>query len=120
MDPVLDVSSKDTWPLASDQTPKQNLAVLVYEKTTKMPYKYQVEVALALTAGRDVICIAGTGAGKSMAFILPLTLVPKTIIWNISPLNFIRNQMAKNYSDFGLTAVAVNASTITPKLILIS
>ncbi|KAH7335666.1 hypothetical protein B0J17DRAFT_574860 [Rhizoctonia solani] len=80
MEPVLDISLKDTWPLASDQTPEQKLAILAYEKTTKMPYKYQVEVALALKLGRDFVCIAGTGAGKSMAFILPLFLGMKTIM----------------------------------------
>ncbi|KDN41764.1 hypothetical protein RSAG8_07295, partial [Rhizoctonia solani AG-8 WAC10335] len=118
MEPVLDVSARDTWPAPLDRTPEQILAILAYEKTEKMPYKYQVEVALALKSGRDVVCIAGTGAGKSMAFILPLFLGSKTIVWIVSPLNFIENQMAKNYQKFGLSAVAVNASTITPELIL--
>jgi len=53
----------------------------------KVPYPWQVDVREALHLGLDCSVIAGTGAGKTMPFIMPLFLDPKKIVIVISPLN---------------------------------
>jgi hypothetical protein len=45
---------------------------------------------------------------------------PDTMIWIDLPLNIIENQMARNYLRYGLSAVSVNASTISPQLLEVS
>ena len=55
----------------------------------KDPYDWQVDACEAGLLGIDCIVIAGTGAGKTLPFIMPL-LVDKTmrkIVVIISPLN---------------------------------
>jgi superfamily II DNA helicase RecQ len=46
---------------------------------------------------------------------LILFMLPDTMLWIISPMNYIGNQMAHNYRELGLRAVSVNASTCTPQ-----
>jgi ATP-dependent helicase YprA (DUF1998 family) len=52
----------------------------------KVPYPWQVDVGEALYLGLDCSVIAGTGAGKTMPFVMPLFLDPKKIVVIISPL----------------------------------
>jgi ATP-dependent helicase YprA (DUF1998 family) len=55
------------------------------------PYAWQLDVAEALLLGLDCVTIAGTGAGKTMPFVMPL-LVDKTekkMVIIISPLNVL-------------------------------
>ncbi|KAJ7506438.1 hypothetical protein B0H11DRAFT_1707242, partial [Mycena galericulata] len=40
----------------------------------KPPYDWQIEVAEALILGLDAVVIAGTGAGKTIPFMMPLLL----------------------------------------------
>ncbi|KAN0082803.1 hypothetical protein V8E55_008598, partial [Tylopilus felleus] len=53
----------------------------------KKPYSWQLNVTEALLLGLDCVVIAGTGAGKTMPFMMPLLLHPKKHIVIISPLN---------------------------------
>ncbi|QRV77009.1 DEAD/DEAH box helicase [Ceratobasidium sp. AG-Ba] len=115
MDLVLDAATIEDLP--RPLTVRHHLALEAYRRTGKVPRDFQVDFALALDSGRDVVCIAGTGAGKSLAFIIIHFLREDVITWIISPLNVIENQMAKDYSEYSLRAVAVNASTVTPGLI---
>ncbi|KAH7333617.1 hypothetical protein B0J17DRAFT_721510 [Rhizoctonia solani] len=39
------------------------------------------------------------------------------ILWIVSPLNFIENQQAKQFRKWGLKAVTVNSTTLTPDLL---
>jgi ATP-dependent helicase YprA (DUF1998 family) len=55
----------------------------------KLPYNWQVDVTEALMLGLDCIVIAGTGAGKTMPFAMPLLMdenKSKSVVV-ISPLN---------------------------------
>ncbi|KAF8546012.1 hypothetical protein OG21DRAFT_1374436, partial [Imleria badia] len=47
-----------------------------FEKQTggKQPYDWQVNGAEALLTGLDCVVIAGTGAGKTMPFMMPLLI----------------------------------------------
>src|SRR6266550_545802 len=50
-------------------------------------YDWQLDVSEALLLGLDCTVIAGTGAGKTMPFVMPLFIQPQKIILVISPLN---------------------------------
>ncbi|KAG6805668.1 hypothetical protein H0H92_014517, partial [Tricholoma furcatifolium] len=52
--------------------PIQKIRDLVMEKFGKRPCWFQVKVALALRAGKDVIGCAATGAGKTLSFWMAL------------------------------------------------
>ena len=53
----------------------------------KKPYDWQLNVTEALLLGLDCVVIAGTGAGKTMPFMMPLLMHPKKHIIIISPLD---------------------------------
>lgn len=55
----------------------------------KVPFDWQVNVAEALLLGLDIVLTAGTGAGKTMPFVMPLLLnkTEKKMVIIISPLN---------------------------------
>ncbi|KAI0692066.1 P-loop containing nucleoside triphosphate hydrolase protein, partial [Cerioporus squamosus] len=82
------------------------------------PYAWQVDVAEALWLGLDTAVIAGTGAGKTMPFVMPLlvdkTKKKKVII--ISPLNELELDQARRFKAMELTAAAVNGDVYDMKL----
>lgn len=53
----------------------------------KKPYDWQLNVTEALLLGLDCVVIAGTGAGKTMPFMMPLLMHPKKHIIIISPFD---------------------------------
>ncbi|EPS93212.1 hypothetical protein FOMPIDRAFT_1056168 [Fomitopsis schrenkii] len=84
----------------------------------KEPYKWQVDVCEAMLLGLDCIVIAGTGAGKTMPFVMPL-LVDETkqkMVLVISPLNELEQDQAKRFRDMGVTATAINRDVYTNAL----
>ena len=96
---------------------------LVEEKFNKRPCWLQIQIALALYAGKDVIACAATGAGKTLSFWIPLLMALEggqdkmTIV--VTPLNLLGKQNVKDLEKAGLTAIAVsgeNASTETFKV----
>ncbi|KAF9560218.1 hypothetical protein CPC08DRAFT_690339, partial [Agrocybe pediades] len=74
-------------------------------------YDWQLDVAEALLLGLDCSVIAGTGAGKTMPFVLPLLVETKKIVIIISPLNALEEDQAARFEKLGLSAVAVNGET---------
>jgi ATP-dependent helicase YprA (DUF1998 family) len=50
-------------------------------------YEWQVDVAEAVILGLDCTVIAGTGAGKTLPFAMPLFVLSKKVVLVISPLN---------------------------------
>jgi|ERR1700722_9666157 len=66
------------------------------------PYDWQINLCEALLLGLDCIAIAGTGAGKTMPFAMPL-LVDKTqrkMVIVISPLNALENDQVSFFRWF--------------------
>lgn len=74
-------------------------------------YDWQVDVSEALLLGLDCSVIAGTGAGKTMPFVMPLFVESNKIIIIISPLNALEEDQASRFKKMGLSSVAVNGDT---------
>jgi ATP-dependent helicase YprA (DUF1998 family) len=55
----------------------------------RSPYPWQLDAAEAILLGLDCIVIAGTGAGKTVSFVLPLLVGDSSnkMVIVISPLN---------------------------------
>jgi hypothetical protein len=99
-------------------------------------YEWQVDVSEALLLGLDCTVIAGTGAGKTMPFMMLLFVEPKKVVLIISPLNALEEDQVcrislgssanivqnmiylcnRQFCDMGLSAVAVNGETYSPEL----
>ncbi|EKM75475.1 hypothetical protein AGABI1DRAFT_21298, partial [Agaricus bisporus var. burnettii JB137-S8] len=90
---------------------------LVQRRFKKRPCWYQIEVAKAFYAGRDVIGCAPTGAGKTLSFWIPLLMAqeenPGRILFVISPLNVLAAQNVATLLEVGISAVAVAAENAT-------
>jgi superfamily II DNA helicase RecQ len=86
---------------------------LVQRRFNKRPCYYQIEVAKALYAGRDVIGCAPTGAGKTLSFWIPLLMAQEEkqqrILFVVSPLNVLAKQNVSVLLDAGISAIAVAA-----------
>ena len=65
------------------------------------PYDWQMDVAEALILGLDCLVIAGTGAGKSMPFVMPLFAFPDKMVVIISPLNALEEDQVSPSSSNG-------------------
>ncbi|KAI0741660.1 P-loop containing nucleoside triphosphate hydrolase protein [Daedaleopsis nitida] len=78
------------------------------------PCRWQCEVALALLRGdKDVICISGTGSGKTLPFWIPLVLRPNGIQLIITPLNILGSQNRQQLEKLGISAINIVAKTAT-------
>lgn len=76
------------------------------------PCLWQIRTAFAILKGeKDVICVARTGAGKSLTFYLPLLVRMEGIIIIVVPLNALASEMASRLTAMGLAAIALTAST---------
>ncbi|KAI1782002.1 P-loop containing nucleoside triphosphate hydrolase protein [Ganoderma leucocontextum] len=84
----------------------------------KRPYEWQLDVAEAFLLGLDCVVVAGTGAGKTIPYLLPL-LLPETAhktIPVISPLKSLQRDQANRFRKVGVSAVAANGDTWTASL----
>ncbi|KAH9842000.1 P-loop containing nucleoside triphosphate hydrolase protein, partial [Rhodofomes roseus] len=84
----------------------------------KEPYGWQVDVCEAILLGLDCIVIAGTGAGKTVPFAMPLLLdeTKKKLVVVISPLNELERDQAERFRTMGLTATAINKEEYSDRL----
>ncbi|KAI9067172.1 P-loop containing nucleoside triphosphate hydrolase protein [Trametes sanguinea] len=79
----------------------------------KCVHSWQLDTAEALVLGLDCVIIAGTGAGKTIPYMLPLFLPEcsdKTIVV-ISPLKSLQHDQARRFRRAGIRAAAVNGDT---------
>ncbi|KAF8064097.1 P-loop containing nucleoside triphosphate hydrolase protein [Lyophyllum atratum] len=95
---------------SSEQT-RLKLQTLFRERFGKDPYQWQVDVTEALLLGLDCVVIAGTGAGKTMPFMMPLLLDKDKSILIISPLKVLQADQAERFEVMELSAAAVNGDT---------
>ncbi|KAJ7135359.1 P-loop containing nucleoside triphosphate hydrolase protein [Mycena crocata] len=81
-----------------------------------VPHVWQIDMAEALLLGLDCSLIAGTGAGKTMPFVMPLFVESEKMIIIISPLNALEADQASRFRQMGLSAVAVNGDTYSNEI----
>ncbi|KAG6847807.1 hypothetical protein H0H93_005888 [Arthromyces matolae] len=72
---------------------------------------YQLDVTEALLLSLDCTVIAGTGAGKTMPFMMPCLLHPGKKVVVISPLKILQADQANRFRKMGISAAAVNGDT---------
>ncbi|KAF8170078.1 P-loop containing nucleoside triphosphate hydrolase protein [Pholiota molesta] len=91
----------------------QEIRNLVQRVFKKRPCWFQIKVALALHAGKDVIACAPTGAGKTLSFWIPLLMALEegkdklTIV--VTPLNLLGKQNVESLKEAGLSAISVSS-----------
>ncbi|KAG2743118.1 P-loop containing nucleoside triphosphate hydrolase protein [Suillus brevipes Sb2] len=75
---------------------------------------WQLRVAEAfLLRDRDIICIAGTGKGKTLTFWMPLLFDSTSIQVVITPLNLLGEQNVVDLKRAGISAISIHADTAT-------
>ena len=69
----------------------------------------QREVIEDVLAGRDVLCVMPTGAGKSLCYQLPAAILNGLTVV-VSPLISLMNDQVQQLTDEGIPAVLLNSS----------
>ncbi|KAK7043414.1 bloom syndrome, partial [Favolaschia claudopus] len=95
---------------------RRDLTRLFEASFKKPPYDWQLDVAEALILGLDSVVIAGTGAGKTIPFMLPLLLHRDKFVLIISPLKVLQADQTTRFEAIGLAAAAVNGDTYTKEM----
>jgi bloom syndrome protein len=75
------------------------------------PYPWQLDVAEAFMLKLDGVIIAGTGAGKTIPFMLPLLINPTKYVLIISPLKVLQHDQVSSISC--VTSGRVNDASIS-------
>ncbi|KAG8704658.1 hypothetical protein FRC09_003406 [Ceratobasidium sp. 395] len=117
MELELTVEELGTTPRPVVPGSRHHIVLECLDRTGYIPRKFQVDFVEAVQSKRDVVCVAGTGSGKSLAFVIVNFFTTDVMTWIVSPLNVIEEQMASDFSKWGLKAVAVNASTMSDQLL---
>ena len=84
-----------------------DLAAKAFSILHKKPFVWQLEIALAILCGEDVIIDVGTGSGKTLCFSLPLILNDTDMVLTVSPLTALMIDQESIYISrppFRLTA----------------
>ena len=96
------VPTKHTWSTTS-------IRELVQDKFGKRPCYFQIQVAQALYAGKDVVACAPTGAGKTLTFWIPILMTLKEGVDKMSivvmPLNLLGKQNKEVISSTALDQI---------------
>ena len=61
----------------------------------KRPYQWQLDAAEAFDLGLHCTILAGTGAGKTLPFIMPAFVNPRNVYIIVSPLNALEEDQVK-------------------------
>ena len=84
------------------------------EKLGRRPCLWQCDVARALLERKkDVVCISGTGSGKTLTFWIPLLFRPHGVQVIITPLNLLGAQNKDELGRWKIDAVALSRETAT-------
>ena len=79
---------------------REELNRLFRERFGTDPFEWQVDVTEAIILGLDSVVIAGTGAGKTMPFMMPLLLDKTKKVIIVSPLKVLQADQARIFSNF--------------------
>jgi ATP-dependent helicase YprA (DUF1998 family) len=82
---------------------RQDITLLFRERFGTDPYEWQLDVTEAILLRLDSVVIAGTGADKTMPFMMPLLLDRKKKVLIISPLKILQADQVRSHR-FSLTA----------------
>ena len=79
------------------------------------PCLWQIKVTeTLLQGGKDIICIAGTGMGKTLTFWMPLLFQSGGIQIVVTLLNLLGKQNVASLARAGIWAIAISSETMTP------
>ncbi|KIK18683.1 hypothetical protein PISMIDRAFT_45364, partial [Pisolithus microcarpus 441] len=79
------------------------------------PCLWQLQVAEVILKGeKDVICIVGTGMGKTLTFWMPLLFRPDGIQIVITPLNLLGKQNVAYLMKASIQAILISGETANP------
>ncbi|THH29666.1 hypothetical protein EUX98_g4513 [Antrodiella citrinella] len=83
----------------------------------KVAREWQLDAAESILLGLDAVVLAGTGTGKTAAYMLPL-LLPETagkVLIVIEPLVALQRDQVRRFKKMGIPALAVNSKNWTEK-----
>jgi len=109
-------STKRTWST-------KDVRDLVQNMFGKRPCYFQIKVAQALYAGKDVVACAPTGAGKTLTFWIPILMALEegkdkmSIV--VTPLNLLGKQNKEALDKAGIKAIAVSRHNATPHTFMV-
>jgi ATP-dependent helicase YprA (DUF1998 family) len=73
---------------------------LFQERFGGEPYEWQLDITEAILLGLDTVVIAGTAAGKTMPFVMPLLLDEKKKAIVISPLKILQADQVCDFLSY--------------------
>jgi len=106
------IPTKCTWSI-------QSIRDLVQDKLEKRPCYFQIKVAQALYAGKDVVACAPTGAGKTLTFWIPVLMALEegkdkmSIV--VTPLNLLGKQNQEALDKTGIKGIAISCHNASPQ-----
>ncbi|KAI5988180.1 hypothetical protein EDD15DRAFT_2107553, partial [Pisolithus albus] len=76
------------------------------------PCQWQLRVAETILKGeKDVICIVGTGMGKTLTFWMPLLFCLDSMQIVVTPLNLLGKQNVAYLMKAGIQAISISGET---------
>jgi ATP-dependent helicase YprA (DUF1998 family) len=83
------------------------------DATELIPHAFQLDAVIALWRNRDLIVIAGTGRGKTLAFVMPCFLSKMVTVVVISPLNALMDdQVSLTFGSLKIAQCTSEGSSI--------
>ncbi|KAI0790865.1 P-loop containing nucleoside triphosphate hydrolase protein [Abortiporus biennis] len=88
-------------------------------RTGKQAREWQLDVAECLLLGIDSVMIAGTGAGKTVPYMLPHFVTEFTknkVMFIVQPLKNLQHDQARRFRKAGIKVKVVNGETWSPQV----
>ena len=99
---------------------KGEIERITVERTGLVPKPAQVRLALALDMGKDVSCIAATGFGKSLAFMMAVFMMQRRMLCRklkqfaicITPIEALGDDQVDKAKRWGINAVSLSEKEV--------
>ena len=99
---------------------KGEIERITIERTGLVPKPAQVRLALALDMGKDVSCIAATGYGKSLAFMMAVFMMQRRMLSRrskqfaicITPIEALGDDQVEKARRWGINAVSLSEKEV--------